>query len=150
MRIKDPFVSQKQEPVRIRLSTPFVGRKCKHCGEGPTWYWYTRNPTMWVNPRKEMDQFDVYKRFAKFNLDFYLEEEPKYFTRTSAFTYDHHHSYRPRLHRTRGTNPVFDRVEYLSCNCGKTSWAFNQRSGNMKPERKHRRARHNFPNEFID
>lgn len=142
---------RKPEFIKIRLSTPFLVRtKCKYCGSAPSFYWYNRNPTMWFSPRKEVEYFDLFKNlFPKFNFDFYLAEEPKYFTRMSTFTYQAG-SYRPRLHRTRGTNPVFDRTEYLSCDCGRATWAFSQKSADQRLEKKHRRARYCFPTKFID
>ena len=152
MIIKDPFTPQKPEFIKIRLSTTFVARcKCKYCGGSPSFYWYTRNPTMWFSPRKEIEHFDFYRKFIKkFNSDFYLNEEPRYFNRMSLFKYVGREGYRPRLHRTRGTNPVFDKVEYLSCDCGSATWAFNQKAGDTRPERSNRRARSFFPQEFID
>lgn len=152
MKINDPFIPQKPEFIKIRLSTPFVVRtKCKHCGGSPAFYWYTRNPTMWFSPRKEIEHFDHYRKLIKkFNSDYYLSEEPKYFTKMIMFNYAGRDGYRPRLHRSRGTNPVFDRVEYLSCDCGMATWAFNQKAGDLKPEKSNRRARTHFPNEFID
>ncbi len=145
-------ISDKQEFIKVRLSTPFLVRtKCKYCGGAPSFYWYTRNSTMWFNPRKEVEYLDAFKRlFRRFNFDFYLFEEPKYFTKTTAFNYTPLNSYRPRLHRTRGTNPVFDKTEYLSCDCGRATWAFAQKAGDQRLEKKHRRSRHCFPNEFID
>lgn len=151
MRKTTVTTPDKQEFIKIRLSTPFVVRtKCKYCGGAPSFYWYTRNSTMWFNPRKEIEYLDCFKNlFSRFAFDFYLTEEPKYFTKINAFTYVVN-SYRPRLHRTRGTNPVFDKVECLTCDCGRATWAFNQKAGDLRLEKKHRRARHCFPNKFID
>src|SRR6185295_5165483 len=128
-------VPDKQEFIKVRLSTPFLVRtKCKYCGSSPSFYWYTRNPAMWFSPRKEIEYLDLFKGlFKRFNFDFYLIEEPKYFTKTSAFNYAPLNSYRPRLHRTRGTNPVFDKTEYLSCDCGRATWAFAQKSNDQRP-----------------
>jgi hypothetical protein len=146
-----PTVPQKQELIKVRVSTPFMVRtKCKYCGGAPSFYWYTRNPTVWFNPRKEIEYYDLFKNlFRRFSFDFYLAEEPKYFTKMGTFKYAVN-SYRPRLHRARGTNPVFDKVEYLSCDCGRATWAFAQKAGDQRLEKRHRRARYCFPNEFID
>lgn len=150
--VKKLFKGYKPEVTYIKLSKPcLVNKKCKHCGGPPVEYWYVRNPTMWFSPRKSLDHQATFvqKYWNRFNDDFYLEKEPKNFIGTSIFSVFYDHSYRPRLHRSRGTNPTFDTVEFLSCDCGKSNWCFSQKAVFHRPEIKHRQARYSFPQKFI-
>jgi hypothetical protein len=151
--IDDSNRNYKPRWVRVKLSTPFLVRtKCKACGGSPKIYYYTRNATLWYDARRVVTRFDSLKHLIKRAVgDHYYWDDPKYFTKLSTFTHGiSYTSYRPRLHRTRGSNPIFDTVEYLSCECGATRWAFSERASAHRPEITNRKARGRFPHKFED
>lgn len=147
----DEFRTYKPEIVRVNLSTPFLVRsRCKFCAGLPTHYYYIRNATMWYNPRKPIDHFKQMTKYVKrMCSDHYLMEEPKYFVEMASFSHPvSYKGYRPRLHRTRGSSATQDVVEFLMCDCGRSSWAFSDKAVKYRPEIVARKARYRFPQKF--
>lgn len=139
----------KPEVIRINLSEPFIMRaKCKHCGGSPIIYYYLRNPTMWFDPRKAMDRANYIRLLIKQLQAKGLFEQPKNYTSVSALSYDTENRYRPRMHRTRGSNPVFDVVEFVTCDCMKTTWAYSDKAVAGRPEITNRKSRYKYPLKF--
>jgi hypothetical protein len=147
----DIFQSYKPEIIRVSLSTPFlVKSRCKHCASLPSHYYYIRNATMWFNPRVVIDRFKSnLKYFKKMTTDHYMIDDPKYFHDMSNFTHAvTYKGYRPRLHRTRGSSATQDVVEFLMCECGKTSWGFSDKAIKNRPEIVNKKSRRRFPQKF--
>lgn len=140
----------KPEVIRVNLSESFMVRaKCKHCGGSPIIYYYLRNPTMWLDPRKAMDRANYIRLLIKQLQAKGLFEQPKTYTSIAALSYDIDNArYRPRLHHTRGSNPVFDVVEFLTCDCMKTTWAYSNKAVAGRPEITNRKARYKYPGKF--
>jgi hypothetical protein len=149
--IEDSFITYKPEIVRVRLSSPFIARaKCKFCEGSPVLYYYVRNPTLWFNPRKVISEFEwVRKRVKKICWDNFNLRSPKDYRSITPFNHSpFYKGYRPRLHRTKGANPIADLVEFVTCECMQTSWAFSAKAIENRPEITNRKSRHVFPNRF--
>lgn len=143
--------SNSTDIVRINLSTPFVVRsRCKKCAKYPSVYYYTRNPVMWFNPNRIRAQFVFIRKFvSRMCNDLYLLEDPKNFHNANYFSFpSSFKGYRPRLHRTKGSSAIFDIVEYLTCECGGSVWAFSDKSIRSRPEIVFRKGRYKYPQKF--
>lgn len=141
----------KPEVIRVRLSSPFLARtKCKYCGGAPSIYFYVKNATLWVNPRKMVELFDVIRPYIRrMGADHYLWDDPKYFTSISTFEFPLTlNKYRPRIHRTRGAKSTADVVEFLTCDCARSNWAFSDKAVENRREINQRKARYRFPHKF--
>ena len=144
-KISDP------EIVRINLSTPFTVRtRCTKCAKNPSIYYYIRNPVMWFNPNKIRAQFSFVRKFvSRMCSDLYLNEDPKDFHTSNYLGFStSFKSYRPRLHRTRGSKAVSDIVEYLACDCGGSVWAFSDKAVRGRAEIVFRKGRYKYPQKF--
>lgn len=140
----------KPEIIKVRLSTSFMVRaRCKHCKGAPEIYYFLRNPTMWFNPRKALDQANYIKQLLEILQKHGFKDDPKHYTSASYLSHDVIYAkYRPRMHRTRGSNPVFDIVEFLTCDCMKTTWAYSDKAISNRPEITCRKARARYPLKF--
>jgi hypothetical protein len=56
-------------------------------------------------------------------------------------------SYKPNMHLHRKIKAE-NVLEFLSCPCGESVWAFSQEYINDRPEIKHRKARYKYPRKF--
>lgn len=145
-----------QEPkpqiVRISLSCHLIFGKCRFCGKGPDFYYDVEYPIRWLDPRKNLSIFLRYQKYIKrFCFNYYLRDQPRYFLGIAFLAHvPHYKKYNPRLHKNRGVSPVSDNLEFLSCTCGQTSWAFNDKSIQSRPEIHERKARHKYPHKFED
>lgn len=141
----------KDDVIRIRLSSPFMARACcKYCGGAPLIYYYIRNATNWFNPRKAIGQLNFLKTLVQKLMSIHVFSDPKDYTTISHFSQSFGYAqYRPRLHRTKGSSATFDIVEFLTCDCMKTTWAFSQKSSQNRPEITNRKARFTYPKNFL-
>jgi len=134
------------DSVKVSLSSTFISRaKCKWCCTPPTFYYFARNPTMWFDPRKITNKLEQVKKRVK-NIGWITNpiiiDDPTYKVSNSSLSHHpNYKGYRPRLHRTRGSNAIIDSIEYLSCDCGKTYWAFSVFGSKKRPEITNRKAR---------
>ncbi len=148
-KIKDPF---KIETIRVRLSSSFMVRgRCKYCKGGPSIYFYTRNPTMWYNVRRVLNDFSWVREHVKqFTWIPRYSTSPINFDSITSFNHQpFYKGYRPRLHRIKGSNPVFDLVEFLSCDCMRTEWAYAEKAVENRPEIMARKSRKKYPKKFL-
>jgi hypothetical protein len=149
--IEDFYRSFKPELIRVSLSTPFVTKaRCRYCKGFPSYYYYARNPTLWYNPRRITESFKMMSKYIKrLSNDFHSAKNPRFCTKVSEIFHQvSYKGYRPRLHRTRGSNPTQDIVEYLMCECGRTSWGFTDKSIKGRPEILNKKAYQRFPQKF--
>ena len=145
------FFPKKAEVIRISLSIPFlVKNRCKGCGEHPSIYYFIRNPSLWNDPREGFNKIDKFKMFLKrMCMDFYLMDDPSSFDSISLFNHKiSYNSYNPKLHKSIGINRSFDMIEYLTCECGQSVWAFYDKSSQNRIEIKNRKSNIRFPNKF--
>lgn len=143
----------KTEIIRVKISSSFLPRaRCKMCGKGPSWYYYTRKPYLRADVKEYKADSKFWRNWMKhMTNDWYLDEQPSEFHSIEDFSLklgDIH--YRPQLHRTRGSNvPSHENViEMLGCDCGHTTWAFNYKSTRNRPEIQNRKSRSFYPQKF--
>lgn len=137
----------KKEFVKVNLSTPFPLRgKCKYCKGEPKHYYLARTSSAFKD--FETIQFinawiaSNHKRMCQ---DYYLGSMPKDFTKASNFGHSlDYKGYNPRFHKNHkdhNSHSMSNTIDHLSCDCGKTSWAFNETVAKNRPEVRQRKAR---------
>jgi hypothetical protein len=149
------FQPYKSETIKVSLSETFMVRsRCKHCGELPSVYFYFKNPILFedVNEVKHVFNF-IRKYINRMCEDFYLMENPSNFIHMSFFGFKlNFKGFNPKLHKTR--TPWFNYkqeleiTEFLGCECGKTSWAFSDKTTRRRPEIVLRKSRYKYPKKF--
>lgn len=144
----------KQELIRINISSSFMARaRCKECGKGPAHYYNDRKSRVFEDIIMFLESSQFWRRWLKrFNRSWYLEMEPRYFSTMEdigKFSLEDKH-YNPLLHRTRGSNLGREEnvIEMVTCQCGGTVWAFNNKSTKKRPEIKNRKGRYSYPQKF--
>ena len=145
----------KKEIVKINLSETFMVRsKCKYCAEQPSIYYYVKNPLLWQDPSRIKEIFAFIKKYVhRMCSDFYLMEDPSSFYHISFFGFKTSFSgYNPKLHKTRTPWAFYKQeteiTEFLTCECGRTSWAFTDKTAKYRPEIVLRKARYRYPQKF--
>lgn len=149
------FKTHKSEIVRVNLSETFMVRsRCKLCGKLPSMYYYFKNPILFddVNEVKYLFGF-IRKYISRMCDDFYLIESPSSFIHMSFFGFKlNFKGYNPKLHKTRTPwiryKQDLEITEFLTCECGKTSWAFSDKTVKLRPEIILKRARYKYPKRF--
>jgi hypothetical protein len=146
----------KPQIIRVNLSQSFMTRsRCKSCGSKPddpdSMYFYVRSKALWYNPNIALAQANSYQKYSKKWVgDYYLLESPKDFNTTKYFNYSvWFNTYRPKLHRTRGSNPVEDGCDCITCGCGGTVWVFSQFSARGRPEISQRCAKNKYTHKYV-
>ncbi len=145
--------SYKIETIRVNISSSFMARaRCKECGQGPSYYYNDRKYKLFHDIGKFLEASKLWKSWVKkFNYDWYLEMQPKYFSTLEDFRFRlEDRRYSPLLHRTRGSDVSRDEnvIEMVSCDCGGTIWAFNNKSTKKRPEITNRKGRYGYPQKF--
>jgi hypothetical protein len=143
----------KPEIIRVNISSTFICRsKCLECGEGPSEYFHIRSPSLSKDVSLDIKFSAHFRDFIKrMSNDWYLEGDPKYFRDIKEFSFIlEDKQYRPTLHRTRGSDiKLRDNViEIAICDCGATTWAFNQKSTKKRPEITNRKGKYFYPKKF--
>lgn len=135
------------EIIKIRLSTPVLARaRCKKCGSFPTIYYVMYNGMTGWEPSRT--QRMMYRRMKLRGID-----KTRSITQISDFGQIlKFKSYAPTYHKIRGdefgAEYDFDIVEYLTCKCGQSRWAFSEKAAQHRPEIINRKARSFFPLEI--
>ncbi len=136
----------KQKFLKMNVSESFLHRTfCKKCLGYPIYYFYSRNPILWYDPRRVLSSFDYIKknnkRLSPEEFTFGLENF-RFSNRLNFYNHPvNYKSYRPRLHRVRGQHPVLDITEYLTCECGCTAWAYSDIGSVYRNDIKHKKSR---------
>jgi hypothetical protein len=141
----------KLQSTKVNLSSSFMARTiCSKCGEAPDAYYRVFQPTCWQDPRSSQAVFDWYKRYIKqMSSAWYKLYQPSSFHGLKEFNfYWREKSYKPTLHQHKGIDQSGTLIEYLVCPCGKSVWAFAQKSVQTRPEIKNRKARYSYPRKF--
>lgn len=119
---------------------------------GPSDYFVQGLAVKWYNPKRiqEMQKTSC-KYINRMCQDFYFADAPKWFIGIIAFNWYHHgKSYNPALHAKRGVIAVEEPAEFLSCDCGRTTWAFSEKAIQYRREISQRKARYKYPHKFED
>lgn len=138
----------------MNISESFLHRTiCKKCKGHPTYYFYSRNPILWYDPRRVTASFEYIKknnkRLSPEEFSFALDNF-RFSTKLNFYNHPvNYKAYRPKLHRVRGQHPILDVTEYLTCACGYTAWAYSDAGSAFKNEIKHRKARTYITKKFI-
>lgn len=148
----------KPEIIRINISLTFMAKtRCKFC-MGPPDYYYAR-----VKPY-HFESVHQYKRYTMRNKrwikrmcsSWYKEYQPRGFDDTYEFSFRLDClQFRPAKNRVRGADLADwaserdNVVECLGCECGRSIWAFNQKSTKNRPEITNRKGRYTYPQNFI-
>jgi hypothetical protein len=137
----------KPEIIKVRLSTPILARtRCVYCGGLPEYFYYIWNGGLYYSPSKPKTR--MARHSYRMSTDDSDLSSPKYFNVSKASQYTKFKSYRPKLHRTYGSSSSLEYIEYLTCYCFRTKWAFAEKSVANRPEIAMRKARNFFPHKF--
>lgn len=132
--------------------TSLLKSRCKFCGSRPTFYYYSlKTPSYYDIDDSKAIQARIQK-FIKEIIEFwYMIESPSSFRSIQSFSHDiYYNKYDPRSHKTYGYHPkVSNTIDHLSCDCGKTTWAFNQTSGAKNPIIKQKRIKPEYKKKII-
>lgn len=141
------ILKDKNSKFKINVSSTFAVRtKCKFCNYGPTHYYYSKNPPSTVSHREALNFFNwVKKYYSRFCRDFYLFEDPANISSTKILNHSvNYKGFRAKLHKNKGVSPSIDFTDCLVCDCGKTTWAFYQRSSLNRLEIINRKGRYGY------
>jgi hypothetical protein len=144
----------KPEIIRINISLAFMARaRCKFCMSGPDYYYARVKPYTF-------ESVQLYKRYTLRNKrwinrmcnSWYKEFKPRDFDDTYEFSFRLDClQFRPTQNRVH--NPRMSEqdnvIECLGCECGRSRWAFNQKSTKKRPEITNRKGRYTYPQKFI-
>lgn len=141
----------RQEQVKINVSSSFIARcKCVECASQPVYYYKSYMSAYFKDFGDSKKLFFLFKKhITRLTSDWYLEFQPRYFYSMADFSSGWmDRGFKPKLHHTRGV-PAFNTViEFLTCSCGKTTWAFAQASVQNRPEITNRKARYKYPKTY--
>lgn len=144
----------KPKTVGISLSSSFMAKaRCRYCGERPTHYFGMYKQNYW-------DDVSHYRSFTPRNWrwvrrmcsSWYKGYEPKEFNSVFDFTFRlDYKNYRVTLHRARGVDISMrdNIIDCVTCECGRTVWAFNQSSTKKRPEVANRKGKYAYPQRFV-
>lgn len=139
--------------VKINLSSTFVIKnKCPFCNKHPSEYYWVNLPPYYYDPRSSQEVFDWIKKYIKHVTPFissYTKENPRNFKSIKEFSiFWRERYYKSALHQHLNIELTSHIIEYLACPCGRTTWAFNQKDTEERPEINNRKARYKYPQKF--
>lgn len=136
-------------------STSIIRSFCKKCGSPPVFLMKIRNNLLWKNPGDFITLSDYYKKYnTRMCSDYYTSA--RYFSMTDISHTIDYNAYNPKLHSTLRSympknNNIADRnniAEIMMCECGGTSWHYNQKSVKNRPEIANRKGKYSYPSKF--
>lgn len=137
--------------IGVNLSSTFaIKNVCTECGKSPSHHYTAYLPNYWLDPRSSQAIFDWYKKFIKrMNSSWYRNHQPRHFFSMKSFNFSWmEKSYTPALHQHAIGDEEVNVVDYLTCPCGKSVWAFAQKSAQNRIEIRNRKAKYNYPRKF--
>lgn len=143
----------KIEKTKINISSSFLARsKCVECRSYPLYYFIMYRSYGRKNARLSSETFHSLKKFIhRMNEDYYLSYQPRHFTSLSSFSFKLAlKSYNPILYKSRGLPVDMDNcvTEFLTCDCGKSVWAFDMKYSQNKTEVINRKGKYHYPGTF--
>lgn len=150
-------MSYKIEKIQINISSVFMARaRCKECAGLPNFYYNIPLPYLAEDPSTYYADMYLFRKIFKkvwdlIKSDWYLNSDPKHFHSIHDFsTSIEGKSFNVKLKKNRGVANGFQNniIEVLSCACGSTVWAFNQKSTKNKLEIFNRKGKYNYPKTF--
>lgn len=146
--------SYKPKTMGISLSSSFMAKaRCKFCTKPPSQYFGMFKTHVWLDA-------SAYRKFTPRNWrwirrmcsSWYKDYEPRDFEDVFDFTFRFDYkNYRVILHRARGAlvNPNDNVIDCVTCECGRTVWAFNQSSTKKRPEIVNRKGKYAYPQRMV-
>lgn len=134
-------MNPKTEIYKIGLSKTFPMRaRCRKCGSLPVFYYNTCGRMLLKQPLVARSISAPYRG----NIDIYPQD-----TRLSDFSYHFAISkFSTRYHKNTKKRKRYNMVEYVTCQCCLTKWAFNDLEFIGKPESYNRKSDRTYPMEF--
>ncbi len=139
----------KQSKLGVNISSTFMAKsRCKKCGSPPQYnrYFYFQTSNFFKSPRKQSSLINFLKKhFKRMCEDYYLSNYPSRYNSVSPFS--HSASYKgfvPKLHKNKGVSATENYTEIITCYCGRTTWAFYQKSAENRPEIINKKGRFNY------
>lgn len=139
--------------MRVRLSSPFVVKsRCKECMGHPVFYYstkvnvYTKDPrvTVKVSKSQQFSWTDINKGIE------WLFPDPQDLPGVSMLSYPAFFAkYNAKLHLRKSAFPL-NVVEFVTCDCMATQWAFTDKMTTFRPEIENRKARYTYPADIED
>lgn len=132
------------------ISSTFPLRsKCRHCMSSPNRYYCLKSPTLWFSPESQNKMYHWIKRnINRTCLDLFTNFSFK-IDSVSEFSHPvNYKGFRPKLHKNKWVHPFMEYIDILVCKCGKTSWAFYQRSSKNRPEIYNRKGKYDAPIDY--
>ncbi len=147
------FKKWKPYVVRVNLSSTFVVKnKCPYCNKSANEYFWVNLPPYYYDPKSSQELFNWIKNYIKRiipSVSWYAKAQPRHFKSLKDFSvYWSEKSYKAALHRNLNIELTDHVIEFLSCPCGRTLWAFNQKDAEERPEINNRKARYKYPQKF--
>jgi hypothetical protein len=149
--MKPNFTRWKPQVIKINISSTFVIKnKCLECDKRPAAYYRRVMLPYGRTPRDDEWLIEFYqKHMRRMTRSWYLNRDPKTLTSLKEFSFTlNGKSFKPGSHHKLDTGYTNRITDYLVCPCGKTMWAFNQTSGEDRPEIKNRKGRYSYPRKF--
>lgn len=141
----------KVEVIKVNISSTFMPRsRCNHCGTGPAFYFYSRNPYIYNEVSAKITASNLFNKWIKRMAgDWYLKEMPSSFISVKDHKYAPKYYYVPAIYSKRGL-PIDKEnlLEMVCCDCGVTTWAFSRKAVKNRPEITNRKGRYNYPQKF--
>jgi hypothetical protein len=145
---------QKPSRIRINISSSFRVRTCcKHCQGKPSFIYHIPLSFVWKDVADYLAESEYGRTFFTTLPRFVLMRiEPRLFNGITEFNLIlDDKSFSPRAHytkpmlMTKKPGQFVPLTEILSCKCGATTWAFNQRSVIFRPEVVMRKGKYCYP-----
>lgn len=138
----------------VKISSTFVHRaRCPKCGGRPAYsvynYFCVRNLTGWVSLKQNTDILKWIKTYnRRLCDDYYLFGKPSYTKSVNEFSHAvNYKGSKTRLHRNKGITPGNDFIDFISCSCGKSIWAYYTRSSQSRAEVENRTGKYYYKND---
>ncbi len=136
--------------VKVNLSSTFMARsRCKKCKGLPEFFYHSKLPYYHVSPHSSNLITTFVQNKLKIVSDYYLSDDPSNFNNLSAFSSKSCTAYNARYHISRAPSIYGGsmRIDYLSCKCRSTVWAFKQST--PTEESMSKKARTTYNKKFI-
>lgn len=137
--------------IKVNVSSSFVNRaRCLYCGKIPTLYFYLKNkPSLHDITSHKFVTKHIVSYIDRLCSDFYLIEAPSNFISITYFSFQSNfNNFNVKQHRTRSSN-YQELLENVTCECGRTEWAFHQKDAKYNSVLLHKKSRIYYPNKFF-
>lgn len=139
------------DKCQLKISTTFpVRTRCKKCSSLPCFYFNYPKSHIQKDPKKLQYYFGRDNKFIIINNDDYTDFSQQNL-KLKNIRYSLHMNFNTQKHQKNkkiGTDYSKNKIECLTCECGKTLWDFYDLAGSEKPEIFNKRAPYAHPQVF--